>query len=143
MRAHCENAQALAEWLESHPAIERVLYPGLQSHAQHGLAMHQMSGGGGIVSIVLKGGFEAARRLCENTRLFALAESLGGVESLINHPARMTHASVPVDRRAQLGISDALVRLSVGVEHVDDLRADLEQALTFGPANDDAKVQGS
>lgn len=143
MRAHCENAQALAEWLESHPAIEKVLYPGLQSHAQHALALRQMSGGGGIVSIVLKGGFEAARRLCENTRLFALAESLGGVESLINHPARMTHASVPVERRAQLGISDALVRLSVGVEHVDDLRADLEQALMFGSATADAQGRGS
>lgn len=143
MRAHCENAQILAEWLENHPAIEKVLYPGLPSHAQHALAKQQMSGGGGIVSIVLKGGFEAARRLCENTRLFALAESLGGVESLINHPARMTHASVPVERRAQLGISDALVRLSVGVEHVDDLRADLDQALTLGSATEDARAQGS
>lgn len=130
MRAHNENAQVLAEWLEHHPAIDKVLYPGLKSHAQHALAMRQMSGGGGIVSILLKGGFEAARKLCENTHLFALAESLGGVESLINHPARMTHASVPVERRQALGIVDGLVRLSVGVEHVGDLRNDLDRALS-------------
>lgn len=130
MKAHCENAQSLAEWLEGHPSIDKVLYPGLKSHPQHDLAMRQMSGGGGIISILLKGGFEAARKLCENTRLFALAESLGGVESLVNHPARMTHASVPADRRQALGIVDGLVRLSVGVEHVDDLRDDLERALS-------------
>jgi len=130
MKAHCENAQALAEWLEGHSAISKVVYPGLKSHPQHSLAMRQMSGGGGIVSILLKGGFDAARRLCENTRLFALAESLGGVESLINHPARMTHASLPQERRQALGIVDEMVRLSVGVEHVDDLRADLESALS-------------
>jgi len=143
MKAHCENAQVLAEWLERHPAIDKVLYPGLQSHPQHALAMRQMSGGGGIVSILLKGGFEAARELCEGTELFALAESLGGVESLINHPARMTHASVPPERRTQLGISDALVRLSVGVEKVDDLRADLEQALTFEVGGERARIRGS
>ena len=129
MKAHCENALALAQWLETHPAIEKVIYPGLASHPQHGLASRQMQGGGGIVSIVLKGGFEAARRFCERTELFTLAESLGGVESLINHPAVMTHASIPPARRAQLGISDALVRLSVGVEAVGDLRADLQHAL--------------
>lgn len=129
MKAHCENAQALAEWLEGHPAIEKVLYPGLKSHPQHALAMRQMSGGGGIVSIVLKNGFEAARKLCENTALFALAESLGGVESLINHPASMTHASIPPDRRTTLGITEGLVRLSVGVESVNDLREDLSEAL--------------
>jgi len=130
MKAHCENAQVLAEWLERHPAVEHVFYPGLKAHPQHALAMRQMSGGGGIVSVVLKGGFEAARVFCENTRLFSLAESLGGVESLINHPARMTHASVPIDRRLSLGIVDGLVRLSVGIEHVEDLRADLDRALS-------------
>ena len=129
MRAHCENATALAQWLQTHPAVEKVIYPGLQSHPQHELAKAQMQGFGGIVSIVLKGGFEAAKRFCEPTELFTLAESLGGVESLVNHPAVMTHASIPVERRAQLGISDALVRLSVGVEDVGDLRSDLQQAL--------------
>ena len=129
MKAHCENALALAQWLETHPAIEKVIYPGLASHPQHGLASRQMQGGGGIVSIVLKGGFEAAKAFCERTELFTLAESLGGVESLVNHPAVMTHASIPPARRAQLGISDALVRLSVGVEAVGDLRADLQHAL--------------
>lgn len=130
MKAHCENAQALAEWLECHPAISKVIYPGLKSHPQHALAMRQMGSGGGIVSILLKGGFDAARKLCENTKLFALAESLGGVESLINHPARMTHASLPQERRQALGIVDEMVRLSVGVEHIDDLRADIERALS-------------
>ncbi|KMM74611.1 cystathionine beta-lyase [Xanthomonas sp. NCPPB 1128] len=129
MRAHCDNALALAQWLQTHPAVEKVIYPGLSSHPQHALAGRQMAGYGGIVSIVLKGGFDAAKRFCERTRLFTLAESLGGVESLVNHPAVMTHASVPVTRREQLGISDALVRLSVGVEDVGDLRHDLEQAL--------------
>ncbi|WP_295943179.1 cystathionine gamma-synthase [uncultured Xanthomonas sp.] len=132
MRAHCDNALALAQWLETHPAVEKVIYPGLPSHPQHALAGRQMSGYGGIVSIVLKGGFDAAKRFCERTRLFTLAESLGGVESLVNHPAVMTHASVPVARREQLGISDALVRLSVGVEDVGDLRGDLERALGEG-----------
>ena len=131
MKAHCENAQALAEWLETHPAIEKVIYPGLASHPQHVLAKRQMQGFGGIISIVLKGGFEAAKRLCENTELFTLAESLGGVESLINHPAVMTHASIPVERRAALGISDGLVRLSVGVEVAEDLFADLGRALNL------------
>jgi cystathionine gamma-lyase len=129
MKAHCANALALAQWLETHPAVDKVIYPGLASHPQHALAGTQMSGYGGIVSIVLKGGFEAAKRFCERTELFTLAESLGGVESLVNHPAVMTHASIPVARREQLGISDALVRLSVGVEELEDLRADLEEAL--------------
>lgn len=129
MKAHCENAQALAEWLEGHPAVERVLYPGLKSHPQHELAKRQMDGFGGMVSIYLKGGLEAATRLCERTELFALAESLGGVESLINHPAVMTHASIPADRRAALGIGDNLVRLSVGVEDLRDLQADIAAAL--------------
>lgn len=130
MRAHCENAQALAEWLQTHPAIETVIYPGLKDHPQHALAARQMDGFGGIVSIRVKGGFEGAKRFCERTHLFTLAESLGGVESLVNHPAVMTHASVPVERRAVLGIHDDLVRLSVGVESLDDLRRDLEQALS-------------
>ena len=132
MKAHCANALALAQWLEKHPAVEKVIYPGLPSHPQHELAGKQMAGYGGIVSIVLKGGFEAAKRFCEKTELFTLAESLGGVESLVNHPAVMTHASIPVERRAQLGISDALVRLSVGVENVEDLQADLDFALLAG-----------
>lgn len=129
MKAHCENAQALAEWLQTHPAIEQVIYPGLKDHPQHALAARQMDGFGGIASIRIKGGFEGAKRFCERTHLFTLAESLGGVESLVNHPAVMTHASVPVERRAVLGIHDDLVRLSVGVESLDDLRHDLERAL--------------
>ncbi len=129
MRAHCENAQALAEWLQAHPAIERVVYPGLADHPQHELAKRQMHGFGGMVTIFVKGGLDAAKRFCERTELFALAESLGGVESLVNHPTIMTHASVPPKRRAQLGLFDNLVRLSVGVEDLDDLKADLERAL--------------
>ena len=129
MRAHCANALALAQWLETQPAVEKVIYPGLASHPQHALAARQMRGFGGIVSVVLKGGFEGAKRFCERTELFTLAESLGGVESLVNHPAVMTHASVPVERRERLGLSDALVRLSVGVEDVEDLREDLASAL--------------
>ena len=130
MKAHCENAMALAEWLGDHPTIEKVIYPGLASHPQHQLAKRQMDGFGGIISVVLQGGFEAAKRLCENTRLFTLAESLGGVESLINHPAVMTHASIPSTRRRTLGITDGLVRLSVGVEACSDLKDDLSEALT-------------
>ncbi len=129
MRAHCENAQALAEFLVTHPAIEKVVYPGLPAHPQHALAARQMDGFGGIVSIWTKGGFDGAKRFCERTHLFTLAESLGGVESLVNHPAVMTHASVPADRRKLLGIDDNLVRLSVGVESLVDLRADIEAAL--------------
>lgn len=129
MRAHCENAMAIASWLEKHPAIERVIYPGLKSHPQHALAKRQMDGFGGIISVEVKGGLKKARRMLERCKLFALAESLGGVESLIEHPAIMTHASVPPAKRKQLGISDALVRLSVGVEDVSDLRQELERAL--------------
>jgi len=129
MRTHCASALALAQWLQDHPALDKVLYPGLVSHPQHALAQRQMDGFGGIVSIVLKGGMEAARRFCECTRLFTLAESLGGVESLVNHPAIMTHASIPAPRRAELGISDGLVRLSVGIETLADLQADLAAAL--------------
>ena len=133
MRAHCENAQAIAEFLQGHGAVEDVIYPGLPSHPQHALAKRQMDGFGGIVSMRIKGGFDAARRFCENTRLFTLAESLGGVESLVNHPAVMTHASVPVENRARLGIGDDLVRLSVGVEALDDLVNDLSAVLTAMP----------
>jgi len=129
MKAHCENAQALAEFLEANASVEQVIYPGLVSHPQHALAKRQMDGFGGIISVRIKGGFEAARRFCERTELFTLAESLGGVESLVNHPAVMTHASVPIERRIALGLSDDLVRLSVGVESVSDLRADLADAL--------------
>ena len=130
MKAHCENALQIAQWLEGHPAVSETLYPGLKSHPQYDLAMSQMNGqGGGIISIDLKGGLEAARRMLEGCQLFSLAESLGGVESLINHPAIMTHASVPVEKRARLGISDSLVRLSVGVEDVGDLIAELDQVL--------------
>jgi cystathionine gamma-lyase len=129
MKAHCENAQVLAEWLQAHPQIEKVIYPGLVSHPQHELAKRQMHGYGGMISIYVKGGFEAAKRFCEHTELFALAESLGGVESLVNHPAIMTHASIPVERRTSLGVTDNLVRLSVGIESVEDLREDIEQAL--------------
>lgn len=132
MKAHCENAMALAEWLQEQPAIEKVIYPGLKSHPHHALASRQMQGYGGIISIVLKGGFEAARKFCEGTHLFTLAESLGGVESLINHPAVMTHASIPAERRAALGISDGLVRLSVGVEGLVDLMKDIATALGVG-----------
>lgn len=129
MKSHCDNAQAIAEMLEAHPAVEKVLYPGLASHPQHALAKRQMDGFGGIVSIYLKGGFDAAKVFCEKLEVFTLAESLGGVESLANHPAVMTHASVPPERRAALGVTDNLVRLSVGIEAVDDLLDDLRQAL--------------
>lgn len=130
MKAHCDNAQDLAEWLETHPAIEKVIYPGLRSHPQHELAKRQMDGYGGMISICVKGGQDGARRMMERCELFTIAESLGGVESLINHPAIMTHASIPPERRAQMGLTDNLVRLSVGIESVLDLRAELEQALT-------------
>lgn len=129
MRAHCDNALALAQWLETHPSVEKVLYPGLASHPQHALAARQMHGFGGMISLYVKGGLDGARRFMERCELFAIAESLGGVESLVNHPAIMTHASVPPERRAALGITDNLVRLSVGVEDLADLRAELERAL--------------
>ena len=130
MERHCANALAIAQWLEAHPKIEKVIYPGLASHPQHELAKRQMIGGfGGIVTAVIKGGLDESRRFLERTKLFALAESLGGVESLIEHPAIMTHASIPPEVRAELGISDGLVRLSVGVEDLADLLADLETAL--------------
>lgn len=130
MERHSANALAIAGWLERHPAIERVYYPGLPSHPQHALARRQMHGFGGMVSASLKGGLAAAKRFLERCEIFALAESLGGVESLIEHPAIMTHASVPVAERGKLGISEGLVRLSVGIEDVEDLLQDLEQALS-------------
>ncbi|RDJ00443.1 cystathionine gamma-synthase [Dyella solisilvae] len=129
MKAHCENALLIAKWLEGHEAIERVIYPGLKSHPQHALARRQMQGYGGIMSVEVKGGLKRARRVLERCELFALAESLGGVESLIEHPAIMTHASLPAAKRKALGISDGLIRLSVGVEDCDDLVAELETAL--------------
>ena len=134
MRQHCTSAARIAAWLEAHPKVERVVYPGLASHPQHALAARQMRldgapAGGGMITIFLKGGIAESRRFLENVHIFALAESLGGVESLIEHPAIMTHASVPPEQRQQLGISDSLVRLSVGIEYTDDLLKDLEQAL--------------
>ena len=129
MERHCSNALALAQWLERQPQVERVHYPGLPSHPQHALAHRQMHGFGGMISLTLRTDLAGARRFLEAVRIFALAESLGGVESLIEHPAIMTHATIPAETRAALGIGDALVRLSVGVEDLSDLRADLQQAL--------------
>jgi len=123
------NAMALAEWFQTHPAIERTVYPGLKSHPQHDIAKRQMDAFGGMVTIFLKGGLNAAKTMLERVQLFTLAESLGGVESLVEHPGIMTHASIPPERRAELGVDDALVRLSVGVEDMEDLRRDLDQAL--------------
>ncbi len=129
MQRHTDNAMRIAEWLEGHPGVDRVIYPGLSSHPQHELATRQMHGAGGIVSFYIRGGIAESRRFMESCRLFALAESLGGVESLVDHPAIMTHASVPASAREALGITDSLIRLSVGVEEVDDLIADLDAAL--------------
>jgi cystathionine gamma-lyase len=129
MERHCANALELAGWLESDSRVERVTYPGLASHPQHALAKRQMSAFGGMVTIFVKGGFDAARQFLERCEIFTLAESLGGVESLIEHPASMTHASVPAEVRAELGVDDSLIRLSVGIEDVADLRSDLEYAL--------------
>jgi len=130
MERHCSNALAVAQFLEKHPKVERVYYPGLESHPQHALAKRQMPGGyGGIVTAVLRGDLNDARRMLESCHLFSLAESLGGVESLIEHPALMTHASLPAAVRASLGISDGLIRLSVGVEDVSDLIDELHRAL--------------
>jgi cystathionine gamma-lyase len=129
MERHCANALDLARWLEREPKVAKTFYPGLESHPQHALARRQMNGFGGIISIELACDLAGARRFLERCEVFTLAESLGGVESLIEHPALMTHATIPPAQRAQLGISDGLIRLSVGVEHVDDLRRDLENAL--------------
>jgi cystathionine gamma-lyase len=128
MQRHCSNALQIATWLEQHDKVERVVYPGLTSHPQHDVAARQMSGFGGMITFFIKGDLSDARRFLERCEIFALAESLGGVESLIEHPAIMTHASVPADKRKAIGISDQLIRLSVGIESVDDLVADLENA---------------
>lgn len=129
MKAHAENAMAIAKFLEQHPKVEKVLYPGLPSHPQHALAKEQMSGFGGMITFYLKGGMAESREFLEKVSIFSLAESLGGVESLIEHPAIMTHASVPLANRQALGIHDNLVRLSVGVEDLEDLLWDLKNAL--------------
>ena len=129
MERHSENAMAIAKHFEGHKEISEVIYPGLTNHPQHDLASKQMNGFGGIISMNIKGGLEKSKSFLERTKIFALAESLGGVESLIEHPALMTHASLPKDRREMIGISDGLVRLSVGLESLDDLVEDIEQAL--------------
>ena len=129
MKEHQANATRLAQWLSQHEQVEKVIYPGLPSHPHHELAKKQMSGFGGMVSFVVKGGLEQARCVLESTKVFLLAESLGGVESLIEHPAIMTHASIPRERREEIGISDGLIRLSVGIEAYEDLQRDLEAAL--------------
>ena len=128
MQRHCENAMKVAHWLEGRSGVARVYYPGLESHPQHALAKRQMRGFGGMISCVIDGDLERTRRVLERFRIFTLAESLGGVESLVNHPGIMTHASIPKDLREARGVTDSLIRFSVGVEDVDDLIADLEQA---------------
>ena len=128
MEAHQKNASEIARFLEGRDEVNFVRYPGLRSHPQHELAKQQMSGFGGMVSFELKGGIESSRKFVRSLRVFALAESLGGVESLCDHPAIMTHASVPKEIREKLGVTDGLIRLSVGIEDIDDLKADLEQA---------------
>ena len=130
MEKHCENALEIASFLEEHETIEKIYYPGLSNHPNHEIATKQMNGFGGMITVVLKGGLKTATNFLERTKIFALAESLGGVESLIEHPAIMTHASVPAEVRKDLGIEDGLVRLSVGIESVEDLLDDLTQALS-------------
>lgn len=129
MERHAENAIKIAQFLESHPNVRKVIYPGLSAHPQHELAKKQMTGCGGIVTFFIKGGLEAARKFLERVKVFSLAESLGGVESLIEHPAIMTHASLPKEVREKIGITDELIRVSVGIENVDDLIDDLKQAI--------------
>ncbi|HMC65093.1 MAG TPA: PLP-dependent transferase, partial [Gemmataceae bacterium] len=129
MERHCANARQLAEWLAGHPKVQKIYYPGLPNHPGHAIAKRQMRDFGGMLSVSIKGGKEAALRFLTRTKLFSLAESLGGVESLIGHPATMTHASIPAEIRTARGIDDGLVRLSVGIEDLADLRADLEHAL--------------
>ena len=129
MQRHCDSAMRIATWLEQDPRVESVLYPGLLSHPQNALAKQQMDDFGGIVTFFIKGGLDEARRFLERCQVFSLAESLGGVESLVDHPAIMTHASVPEEERRKLGISDQLIRLSVGIEAIEDLMGDLDQAL--------------
>ena len=129
MARHCENAMALAEWLSHHPRVNKVIYPGLTSHPQHALAKKQMQGFGGMISVELKMNLDDTQKMLSRCRIFALAESLGGVESLIEHPGVMTHASIPAETRQKLGITDGFIRLSVGIEALEDLKADLEQAM--------------
>ena len=129
MKEHERNGLRIASFLEGHPRVKKVNYPGLQSHPQNDLAKRQMSGFGGMLSFEIDGGLKEAKVFLENLHIFALAESLGGVESLIEHPARMTHASIPQEVREEIGITDSLIRISVGIEHIDDLIEDLNQAL--------------
>jgi cystathionine gamma-lyase len=129
MKMHCENAGKIARFLENHPNVEKVIYPGLESFPQHELAKKQMRGFGGMITFLLKGGIDESRKFLEKTTLFALAESLGGVESLIEHPAIMTHASIPKESREKLGVADNLIRISVGLEDIEDLIAELKDAL--------------
>jgi cystathionine gamma-lyase len=129
MKAHQENAMQLAKWMEQHPKFEKVIYPGLESHPQHALAKKQMSGFGGMISAYIKGDLKKTKAMLSRVKIFTLAESLGGVESLIEHPGIMTHASLPLEVRNQLGIGDNFIRLSVGLENIDDIKADLLQAL--------------
>lgn len=131
MEAHQKNAMELAKWLEKHPKVDRVTYPGLPSHPQHKIAKKQMSGFGGMITFFIKGGLKESRKFLQKVKLFALAESLGGVESLIEHPAIMTHASVPKAVRESIGLTDNLIRLSVGIENIDDLKEDLEKAFKY------------
>lgn len=135
MKEHCKNARKIAEYLEKHPAVEKIYYPGLAAHPQHELAKKQMDDFGGMLSLVVRGGFENAKLVLKSTKLFTLAESLGGVESLISHPASMTHGSIPKEQRDARGVVDGLIRLSCGIEDVDDLIADLEQALAKVESN--------
>jgi cystathionine gamma-lyase len=130
MEAHNRNALALAHWLEAHPKVAQVLHPGLESHPQHALALRQTTGFGGTFSFRVRGGQEEAFRLLSHVKLFTLAESLGGVESLIEHPWTMTHVSMPEDVRRAVGITEDLIRVSVGIEHIADLTADLTDALS-------------
>lgn len=134
MDRHCANAQAVAEFLQAHPAVDRVIYPGLTSHPQHDLAGRQMDQYGGMISMYLKGGLAESRAFLEHVGVFFLAESLGGVESLIEHPAIMTHASIAPEIRAQLGIADNFIRLSVGIEHIEDLIDGLERGFAAVPS---------
>jgi cystathionine beta-lyase/cystathionine gamma-synthase len=134
MERHCESAAELAARLSRHAGVARVHYPGLSSHPQHELCQRQMKGGGGIITVELAADLQGSRRFLQAMRLFALAESLGGVESLAEHPALMTHASIPREARLALGIGDSLVRLSIGLEHVDDLWKDLQMALSAAEA---------
>jgi cystathionine gamma-lyase len=129
MERHAQNAMEIARFLEKHPKVEKVIYPGLETHPQYAIARKQMSGFGGMITFFIRGGLDEARTFLEKVKVFSLAESLGGVESLIEHPAIMTHASIPADARKTLGIHDNLIRISVGIEDLADLKSDLNQAL--------------